>query len=432
MKKQHYWTAFFDRPLKSIMTKLLFLLLAVMIVSHVVVFILFTSAHKRDESRVNRELMVQQVLHLIRVVETTPSQQRQSVTSKIDIPDIDIDVGATAEYKQRFTDVSMWEILEYITHQHKQIELSILLGPKQWLNLDAQIVPKSWSLQIVLFVLEFLLAIGVLFYLWSINRFIQPLKQFALAAKRLGENLYASPLPEKGPIEVRKATRAMNHMQEQLRSLIRDRTQMLAAISHDLRTPITRLKLRSQFINDESLRDKNIHDCDEMEAMIAATLDFAKDDSQRSKMVKLEFSSLLTSLCDDLHDVHQNVHYHAFTKKIVLQGRPLPLKRAFNNIIENALKYGHVANVQMKIDRDNDNVVVFVDDNGPGIPKKHLEKVFSPFFRSDASRSRDTGGTGLGLAVARDIIRMHGGDISLQNRKHGGLRVVVQLPLGGV
>lgn len=418
-----------DKSLKSLMTKLLFLLLAVMIVSHVVVFVIFTYAHRQDQSRVNRELMVQQVLHLVRVVQTSAPNQRASVVNKIDIPNIDLEIDKTPEYKAVFTTYAMWPILEYVSRQHKQIQLSINLGPHQWLNLDAQIVLKSWFLQILLFVLEFFLAVGVLFYLWSINRFIGPLRQFTLAAKRLGEDLHASALPETGPSDVRKAARAMNHMQEKLRSFVRDRTQMLAAISHDLRTPITRLKLRSQFIQDETIRDKNIHDCDEMEAMIADTLNFAKLDSQRGEPVRLEFASLLTSVCDDLNDVHGHVHLQPIQRKLIMHGRPLSLKRALNNVIENALKYGHEARVSVHLQQQN--IVITVDDKGPGIDEACINKVFSPFFRTEASRSRNTGGAGLGLAVARDVMRMHGGDVALKNKRSGGLRVIMTLPQSG-
>lgn len=416
--------------LKALMAKLLFFILIIMLVTHVVVFVTFTSAHKSDESRVNRGMMAQQVLHVIQLVATTPPAKRASVVEKIDVSNIDIDIGKLPEYKATFKKVSMWYIIRYVSSQRKQIRLSLALGDDQWLNIDAQIVPKSWYLQVALLVIELLLACSVLFYLWSINRFVEPLKRVALAAKRLGQDLNSPPLCESGPLEVKKAMRAMNNMQDKLRDLILERTKMLAAISHDLRTPITRLRLRSQFIQDEDIRDKNIHDLDEMALMINDTLDFAKEDTYRAKRVKLEFGSLLTSLCDDLNIVHLALELEEIKQKILVYGRPVSLRRAFTNIIENAVKYGQSAKINAALNVLQQCVVVKVEDEGGGIPEAQFEKVFSPFFRSEASRSRETGGTGLGLAVARDIIRAHGGDITLKNIKPSGLCVVVTLPIG--
>lgn len=415
---------------KNLAGRFVFLLVCLMIITHLVIIVLFANSHKHDEYRVNRELVVQQVLHLIQVVTTTPSKQQAAVIEAIELPNVDLDLAKKPEYKLQFNMVSVWEILEHINTQHRQIQLSLKLKDGKWFNINALIVPKTWTLQLLLLSLELVLAAAVLFYLWSMNRFIVPLKRFAIAVNRLGRDLHAEPLNEMGPPDVRLAARALNNMQDKLRSLIRERTQMLAAISHDLRTPITRLKLRSQFIQDPGIRQKNLYDLDEMDAMIKDTLNFAREDSQHAKTVRFEFGSLLSSLCDDLLDVYPNqLSCQVFEYRLPMHGRPLALKRALTNIIENAIKYGNVARVKARLDANDKMVYVVVEDEGPGIIDAHIEKVFSPFFRSERSRSRETGGTGLGLAVARDIIRAHSGDVRLENRKQGGLRAIIHLPV---
>ena len=420
-----------DAPRKTLIGRLIFLLLCLMIVTHLVIFIILSDTDKRSELRVNRDLMVQQTLHLIQVVLTTPPDQREKVVDAIDVPNTTISMTDQPAYALQFSQASMWEILERISTEQVKISLSVHLQAHQWLNVGANITPRTWTLQLLLLALELILAMAVIFYLWSINRFIIPLRRFALAVNRLGRNLNAEPLDEAGPPVVMKAASAMNIMQGKLRDLIRDRTQMLAAISHDLRTPITRMKLRSQLIDDMELREKNVRDLDEMEAMISEILLFAKEDSMRGEGTRVEFTSLMDVMCEDLQETFQRVTYDCKVKKSMrVLGRSLALKRAISNVVQNAVKYGHKAHVILSYDKSDNVAVVTVDDNGPGISQEHLEKVFSPFYRAEKSRSRETGGTGLGLAVTRDIIRGHGGEVSLKNM-HKGLRVTITLPLEG-
>ena len=215
-------------------------------------------------------------------------------------------------------------------------------------------------------------------------------------------------------------------MQKRLRSFIEDRTQMLAAISHDLRTPITRMRLRAEFVEDEEQRDKMLRDLDEMEAMIAATLSFARDDATREERVQIDLADLLQSLCDQAADGGGLTADYTGPRRLAMFGAPMALKRAFSNLIDNALKYGHAAHVAL--DAGEGEVVIAIADDGPGIPDNQLDKVFAAFYRVESSRSRETGGVGLGLAVVRSILRGHGGDIELANRPEGGLRATVTLP----
>jgi signal transduction histidine kinase len=271
----------------------------------------------------------------------------------------------------------------------------------------------------------FCIIIGVVAW-WGVQRATKPLSVFAHAAERLGVDVNAEPLPEDGPSEVRRATNAFNTMQMRIRRFIQDRTQMLAAISHDLRTPITRLRLRAEFIDDDVQREKMLNDLDEMEAMIGSTLAFARDDAANEPVASVDVAAIVASLCGDHRAAGRDVTYSG-PDSLEMMARPLAFKRAINNFVDNAIKYGKNANVTLQ--PNNEDLLIYIDDEGPGIPPSEKERVFAPFIRLESSRSRETGGTGLGLTIARNAIRSMGGDVDLINRPEGGLRVVVSLPM---
>lgn len=250
-------------------------------------------------------------------------------------------------------------------------------------------------------------------------------RSIAHAARRLGVDVTAPPLPVHGPEEVREAAAAFNEMQNKIRTLVTYRTQMLAAISHDLRSPITAIRLRTEFIEEGEERDRILAQLDEMEAMVSATLSFLRDDGGREEAKVVDVSALLATICDDLSDAGHPVTFRGPTGT-TMRCRPIGLKRAFANLIENALKYGGRACVTLRALPNR--LEISVDDEGPGISDTELEKVFNPFYRLEDSRNRETGGFGLGLTVARSIIRGHGGDVFLENRRAGGLQVTTNLP----
>lgn len=285
-----------------------------------------------------------------------------------------------------------------------------------------------------------LLTMGLLLWIlfaWATRRITDPLLQFAAAADRLGLDVNAPPLPEHGARELRQASQAFNRMQGRLQRLIRDRTFMLAAISHDLRTILTRLRLRTELMEDEVQQQKVQNDLSQMEIMLHSTLSFAKEESTPEARTAVDLSSLIQSVCDDLVDSGHRVACDS-GDRITLQGQPTALRRAFTNLIENGAIYGQQVNVSVKtyVYASEKMAVVTIKDRGPGIAPNMREQVFKPFFRLERSRNRETGGTGLGLAVARTVIRRHGGDITLQNYPHpdvvgqadGGLMITVQLP----
>lgn len=306
--------------------------------------------------------------------------------------------------------------------------LSLRLGDGSWLNFFAPtlVIRPFWSSSILVPMLVATLAV-IAISVWAVWRATAPLAFFTRAAERLGRDVNAPPLDERGPREVHRAARAFNEMQTRLRSFIDDRTRMLAAISHDLRTPITRMRLRAEFVEDEEQRRKMLADLAEMEAMIAATLSFAREDAAGEAQVPLDLADLLQSLCDAAVDAGHVASYTG-ERRFSFNGAPTGLKRAFGNLIDNAIKYGGAAQVALL--PAGEKVVVTVEDDGPGIPPAELEKVFTAFYRVEGSRSRETGGVGLGLAVVRTIVRAHGGEVTLENREDGGLRAIVTLPNG--
>jgi signal transduction histidine kinase len=214
-------------------------------------------------------------------------------------------------------------------------------------------------------------------------------------------------------------------MQQRLQRYVEDRTAMVGAIAHDLRTPLTRLRFRIESLPEEQ-RAKYAADLDQMEEMITATLAFVRDATRPGERTPLELSSLVESLCDEMAETGARTEVEP-GEKVVLEGDPMALRRLIANLLENAVKFGGRA--RARVFRDAGHAVVEIDDDGPGIPPQDAEKVFEPFYRREPSRSRQTGGIGLGLAVVRTIARGHGGDVSLINRTGGGLTARVELPL---
>jgi signal transduction histidine kinase len=282
----------------------------------------------------------------------------------------------------------------------------------------------DWQQRLALWFVLSALAMAPVAWIFA-RRLSAPIKGFAQAAERLGRDPRAPPLALSGPSEIGVATRAFNEMQERLRRYVEDRTAMVGAIAHDLRTPLTRLRFRIEGLPEDQ-RAKFASDLDQMEAMIAATLAFVRDTSRAGERTPLELSSLLESLCDEMAETGATTEMEA-GEKVVLEGDPMALRRLFSNLLENAVKFGGQA--RARVFRDETNAIVEIDDDGPGIPPKDAEKVFEPFYRREPSRSRQTGGIGLGLAVVRSIARGHGGDVDLVNRPGGGLTARVLLPL---
>ena len=270
-----------------------------------------------------------------------------------------------------------------------------------------------------------LVVIAALVSVWTARRLAKPIREFAGAAERLGVDLTAPPLAVRGPQELRVTIEAVNRMQRRLQRFLEDRTQMLAAISHDLRAPLARLRLRAELVADGEQQRKMFDDLEAMNVMIDSTLAFARDESRQEPRRLVDLGVLVGDVCEDVADAGGEVSY-AGRRGIDVSCRPTLIRRAVANLVDNAVKYG--GNARVKIDRDTDRVVIVVDDDGPGIPAEEQEKVFAPFYRREAARDPSKAGVGLGLSIARTVAREHGGDVTLKNRDSGGLSALIELP----
>jgi signal transduction histidine kinase len=282
----------------------------------------------------------------------------------------------------------------------------------------------NWPYRLLLSIAVLLVAV-LLVSLVAVRWATRPLKTLADAADALGKNINRPPMPETGPVEVARAARAFNTMQTRLAGYIRERTQVLAAMSHDLKTPITRLRLRAELLDDAQLRAKFTGDLQEMESMVAGALDFLRGMESGETPQPVDIMALLESLQADMQETGGAMEIEGRTVR-PYTGRAQALKRCVGNLLENAVKYGQRARIL--IDDNDVRLELRIQDEGPGIPADELEKVFEPFYRVEGSRNRDTGGTGLGLAIARSVAELHGGSIVLANRAEGGLEVRLTLP----
>lgn len=304
--------------------------------------------------------------------------------------------------------------------------LSMQLADRSWANFSlTQLSGSRGSFSDIVFSTSLMAAGVLLLSILMLRSVTRPLRQCAAAAQRLFIDADPQPIAVEGPRETRDLATAFNELQHRVRRLVDDRTLMLAAISHDLKTPLARAQLRIEDIDNAELRRHIDADLAEMLVMIESTLEFLKSGQSREPAQDVELRAILESICDDMTDFGHNVTLSA-QGTLVLRGRHLALKRAFTNLIANAVKYGNRVVVATAC-RDA-GVVITIDDDGPGIPVDQREAVFEPFYRIEASRNRATGGTGLGLTVARTIIRSHGGDVTLEDAPTGGLRARVALP----
>ena len=259
----------------------------------------------------------------------------------------------------------------------------------------------------------------------AVRQATKPLQQLAQAADTLGRDLAAPPLAEEGTAETRRAAQAFNRMQTRIKHLVDERARALAAVSHDLRTPLTRLRLRAELVEDERLREQMAGDLDSMATMIDATLDYLRGLQDSETARRIDINALLQSLAEDSLLLGRTIRIEGVART-PYSGRLSALRRALQNLIDNAIKYGQSACI--RVNDDTTMLRIAVEDEGPGIPPAELLRVTEPYYRPDASRSRATGGVGLGLSIVKDIALMHGGELALANRPQGGLSATLILP----
>lgn len=308
---------------------------------------------------------------------------------------------------------------------HIQAHLTLRDGAPLTIDLIPRMPPVASWLPVVL-VLQLLL---VALCSWiAVRQVVRPFLQFTRAVDSLDPAAH-SPMTEKGPVEVRQAAHAFNEIQSRIQTYLRERAQILASISHDLQTPITRMKLRIEMADQPELRDKLLSDLDNMSSLVREGIAYARSsESLEETTLKLELNAWVNSIASDYQDIGKNVQFHARNARLPIVTRPQALRRVMTNLLDNALKFGDSAVIE--IDEDERQVAIRIMDNGPGIPEAELEAVLQPFYRVETSRNRETGGTGLGLAIAAQLTAQLDGKLHLANRAEGGLAVSVILPRG--
>ena len=265
----------------------------------------------------------------------------------------------------------------------------------------------------------------LLFSYFFMNKQIRPLKRLSIIAETFGRGLDAPELKAVGASEIKQTANAFNQMRTRIKRFLKQRTDMLAGVSHDLRTPLTRMKLQLSLLKDEKAKTELELDINEMTAMLDSYVSFVRSEAPEP----IENIIINKLVKDIIKNVDLNKYNIKFTEKNIIKtsGRPIQLKRAIQNIIDNSLRYSNELNIEILL--SDDGCIIIIEDNGPGIPDKNYEDVFKPFFSLDPSRNKLKGESGLGLSITRDIIRSHGGDIKLSKSSYGGLKSIIQLPI---
>lgn len=401
------------------------LLLLVVIPVHLFVLVIYMQNNRSTQLQVRRDAMIQQVMNVIHMVQATPWPQIPKAIDALDQSKMHVAIDDKPKYERRTYNLAFWIINRLVPKNARKLEISLHLYNGQWLNIDAEIIQGSLVPQALLLMIEAVIAVVIFLYIWSLNRFIRPLQDFQRTAEKLGVDVHSAYFKEyqSGPKVVRETARAMSRMQKRIQDLLDNRNTMLAAISHDLRTPITRFRLRLEKLAPSVDIDEYLSDLDEMEQMISDILAFARNDHVDEDKTWLDLNALVGTICHDCIDMGWPVSFESSQRRIPVHMRKIAIKRAITNLINNAVKYGKLARVSIQIEQSRP--VLIIEDEGPGIAADELEFVFAPFYRCDRSRSRKIAGTGLGLAVARDAVRANSGEIVLENSPSGGLCVKI-------
>jgi signal transduction histidine kinase len=313
--------------------------------------------------------------------------------------------------------------------QSGRLTASIQFSDGQWLNFTNPMIPPGPVLNLNSLPLYIVVAgLVIIMAIWSLRRLTAPYRVMEMAIRRIGDDLKSPPIAETGSREIRAAAHAINTMQARLRAYVEDREHLAAALAHDLRTPLTRMRLRLELLGNSKLRLALAHDLADIESIARSVIDFATFEVTEERSERIDFLSLVESVADGQDNVHLESE-GAGSRELVCIARPVALRRCVTNLVQNAVTYGKAAHLSLH--RGEGEVVLTIRDEGPGIPQAQLDEVFNPFVRVERSRNRETGGLGLGLTIARNIARAAGGDISLSNHPEGGLQTQLRLPLAG-
>ena len=446
---------------RTLAGQLIALLLAALAASQVVAFIIFSDERSEALRQADRLALLENTASVLRMLWLTPPELRDQLARAASSPRVRIWTteesvippttpagalpvqiarlfGETIRSRVRVQIVQDGNATRFVQpprnldrlipfqNSRYDVLVSVPFPDSGWLNAQTRVSAESiaWAWPTIASTAVMGIAILLIVALTA-RRAMRPLRALATRADALGRGTTEPPLAEQGPDEMRRVTIAFNQMQVRLQRFVADRTRMIAAIGHDLRTPITSLKLRAELLDDEEAKSKINATLEEMQRMIEATLAFARDEAAAESWRSVDLAALIASTVDDYADFGKDVRFSQ-AARLPYRCRPTALKRAISNLIENAIQYGERARVSLA---DNPSgPAIAIEDRGPGVPADRIDEVFQPFVRLELSRSRATGGVGLGLSIARSIILAHGGDLVLANRPSGGLRAEIRLP----
>jgi len=452
---------------RTLFGQMVLILLAGLLVSHLVGTLIYASDREHAVRMVGGFGATQRIANLARLIDEAPADWRNRIVAAVNDPTLRVTLSPQPPaFAEAGPDTDFLPIRQYLAEQlpaplvdrlhvavapagppfmhaahhmpmhgppwmpppgtWRGLQAAMQLNDGQWLAF-ATAFPSagpraSWAFFVPMAVMA---VIVVLASVWAVRRVTTPLGVIAHAAERLGHDVNAPPIAEAGTREMRQAVQSFNQMQARILRLLDNRTRMLAALSHDLRTPLTLLRLRTENLQEAEERERMLATIGELDAMIEASLNFARDQATAETWRRTDVTALLASIIDDMADAGMPVSMTP-AEPVVLECQPGALRRALTNLIDNAVKYGQSARAAIVVSPLA--VRIDIDDNGPGIPPAELQRVFEPFHRLEQSRSRDTGGTGLGLPIALSIVQAHRGDITLTNCPDGGLRASVSLP----
>ncbi len=316
-----------------------------------------------------------------------------------------------------------------------QFTLELRLADGRWLHVQARedqgwtsLAPADVMIDYFLRIYLVRIIVVAIIVLLAVRLAVRPLNQLAQAAQALGQDIRRQPLPIKGPVEVQRAAQAFNLMQQRLLASLAERTRFLAAVSHDLRSPITRLRLRTEMLDNEPLKERFRKDLTDMEGLVSTTLDFVSSGEINEPRQSIDINALLQSLQADLQDVGEHITLTGRATR-PFSGYARSLKRCVQNLLENAVRYAR--DVHVIVDEQPASLTITVRDSGPGIAPEQLTQVLEPFYRLESSRNSSTGGYGLGLSIAQTVAAAHGGTLELHNRPDGGLDAVLRFEHDG-
>jgi signal transduction histidine kinase len=328
-----------------------------------------------------------------------------------------------------YLNADSWYAREFRERPGVRMHATVLLPDGVWITVES-IDPARTTQWVIRMFRNLAIVDGVMVVLCflAVRLVTQPLSILASAAEDLGRNIDRPPLPERGANELVRASRALNVMQDRLKRYVDTRIKVLAAMSHDLKTPITRMRLRAEMLDDMHVKAKFTKDLDELQQMVGSTLDYMRGLSEGGEALQpIDVAALVSSLKEDAEEAGHTVTVSGDARSPVM-GRAQALKRCLQNLIDNALAYGRRADITLR--DEGGALAIAISDDGPGIPEGDIERVFEPFYRVEGSRNRNTGGSGLGLSIARNIAQAHGGSVRLRNLARGGLEATLRIPRG--